>query len=141
MKKLIFSTFLTLSMAGFLSCKSSKSSTTAPAGIPQQTLAWDGVYTGVLPCTDCAGEQTTLTLGKDLMYKVTTKYNGKGETEHKYVGRINWNAEGTMITLSPPFEGGQPHSFLVEQNKLTLIDMNARTVKKGSTKSFVLAKS
>lgn len=139
MKKLVFPTLMAICLTGFLSCKSSKSATTSVAN-PQQSLAWDGVYTGVLPCTDCQGEQTTLTLGKDQLYKVSIKYTGKDETEHKYVGNISWNAEGSMITLSAPFPNGEPHSFLVEQNKLTLIDMQARTVKKGSTKSFVLTK-
>jgi uncharacterized lipoprotein NlpE involved in copper resistance len=140
MKRLFFPTLIMVCLMGFLSCKSSKPATAEVAN-PQQSLSWDGTYTGILPCTDCQSEQTTLTLGKDMMYKVTIKYNGKTDGEHKYVGRFNWNPEGSMITLSPPFEGGMPHSYMVGQNTLTLIDMNARVIKGKNVKSYVLTKS
>jgi hypothetical protein len=40
-----------------------------PAGDTSRTsLDWPGTYTGVLPCADCEGIETTITLSVDLTY-------------------------------------------------------------------------
>ncbi len=36
----------------------------------QNSLDWAGVYEGVLPCADCPGIQTRLTLSRDETYEL-----------------------------------------------------------------------
>lgn len=37
-----------------------------------------GIYSGLLPCADCAGIETTLQLNTDGTYDLTQNYSGKG---------------------------------------------------------------
>ena len=43
------------------------------------SVDWDGTYFGILPCADCNGIQTILTLNKNLTYEIQMKYLGKDE--------------------------------------------------------------
>ena len=38
----------------------------------------EGIFTGILPCADCAGIETTLQLFSDGRYELTENYSGKG---------------------------------------------------------------
>src|SRR5690554_2181081 len=59
-------------------------------------LDWSGTYSGVLPCADCEGIQTELTLKEDGNYILTSEYltgakNGFVETKK---GAFSW--EGNL---------------------------------------------
>ena len=45
----------------------------------QNSLDWSGIYTGVLPCADCEGIETTIILKSDNTYLKTEKYLGENE--------------------------------------------------------------
>src|SRR5215831_10613328 len=63
------------------------------------SLDWDGIYRGVLPCADCAGMQTTITLNKDLTYVTKIKYLGKSDSVFESSGKFEWNKQGSIIAL------------------------------------------
>jgi len=42
-------------------------------------LDWPGTYTGLVPCADCNGIETSITLNKELIYSIKTTYLGKKE--------------------------------------------------------------
>lgn len=41
-------------------------------------LDWNGTYRGILPCADCEGIKTEVTLHKDRTYEIARKYLGQG---------------------------------------------------------------
>ena len=45
-----------------------------PAHNSRNSLDFAGVYEGVLPCADCPGIQTRLTLNRDVSYELSTLY-------------------------------------------------------------------
>ncbi len=52
------------------------------------SLDWAGEYKGVVPCADCEGIETSLTLNMDQSYQLSTIYLGKDATAFKQQGQI-----------------------------------------------------
>lgn len=89
----------------------------------QNSLDWAGVYEGVLPCADCPGIKTRLTLNSDGTYERVMQYmerQGAGQTVR---GRFIWQASGNAITLDE-HGGGQQYS--VGEGRLTLLYRGGR---------------
>ncbi|WP_257281202.1 MULTISPECIES: copper resistance protein NlpE [unclassified Endozoicomonas] len=87
----------------------------------QNALDWSGVYKGKLPCADCAGVDTTLTLNKDGTYSLLEVYEGKGGEPTKSEGKFSWNKSGNIITL---LNESAPNQYFVGENTLMKLDMN-----------------
>ena len=67
---------------------------------PKAPKATSTVYQGVLPCADCAGIKTTLTLyrdqdGKASRYELDQAYLGKGREKDGNSDRGNWAVQRT----------------------------------------------
>ena len=131
--------FLFIALAfgiAFTSCKTAKQ-TTKPieketshiiVGDNSQTsLDWEGVYTGTLPCADCEGILTTLTLDKNLNYKRATTYLGKTITPHIETGKFTWDKGGVTIYLQNADKSG-PSRYLVGENHLKQLDMEGKII-------------
>ena|SRR5690554_8196743 len=55
----------------------------------QNSLDWQGTYSGVLPCADCSGMETQLTLNEDHTYVLTDTYLGETDSEvNKLTGKF-----------------------------------------------------
>jgi uncharacterized lipoprotein NlpE involved in copper resistance len=81
----------------------------------RNSLSWAGVYEGVLPCTDCPGIKTRLTLRRDGSYELVTEYLERPLPPQTARGQFTWNAAGGAITLDAA-GGGQP--FMVGEGRL-----------------------
>ncbi len=102
-------------------------------------LDWQGAYTGIVPCADCEGIETTILLNKNMTYNFTTKYLGKKDasaTELK--GTFGWNKEGNTITLSGI--KNTPSQYLVGENKLFQLDMNGKRITGNLAAKYILIK-
>ena len=93
MKKILITSVLTLIFA--ISCTTKKEeSVTTPEATEEfkdehnakNSLDYLGTYKGILPCADCEGIETTITLNKDETYTSTVKYLGKSSEEIKEIG-------------------------------------------------------
>lgn len=80
-----------------------------------------GTYKGVLPCADCEGIQTEITLLKDETYSKKTKYLGKDDKVSEEMGDYTWKEDGNTLIL----EGinTEPIEYLVTENSLMQLDM------------------
>jgi len=103
------------------------------------SLDWDGIYKGILPCADCEGIATELTLNKDLTYTITTSYLGKPGNSTSDNGKFNWDAGGSSITL----EGliNRPVQYFVGENHLRQLDMTGHRITGDLADKYVLAKT
>jgi len=90
------------------------------------SLDWEGVYRGVVPCADCEGIETTVTLARNGSYRLETRYLGKSDTRFEHQGVFTWNPEGNVITL----EGLQnrPSRYLVSENHLVQLDLEGKRI-------------
>ncbi len=145
MSRLLPSIYL-LFLAGvfftFTRCKSASKST-APvsdtAHNSQNSVDWAGTYSGVLPCADCEGIQTTIILKENLTYQEQIQYLGKENVMLKYNGTFFWNNEGNTITLQNK-EQHFADSYFVGENTLTRLDTEGRKVLGKLAQHYILSK-
>jgi len=90
------------------------------------SLDYDGTYKGVLPCADCEGIETTITIDREGNFVKTWVYLGKdNDTVHTVEGNFTWNDAGSTITLVGVEE---PNQFFVGENVLFHLDMDGNRV-------------
>lgn len=103
----------------------------------QNSLDWNGVYVGTLPCADCEGIRTTIKLSKDMSYLLETKYQGKSENIFKSNGSFSWDKTGSNIIVNA--EGEKP-KYKVGENMLTMLDKEGKLIAGNLAKNYVLTK-
>jgi copper homeostasis protein (lipoprotein) len=144
MKKIIATGIFMICFSGLFLCEaqssSKKKTTKKTSAIKQSASHWDGVYKGVLPCADCEGIQTSISL-KNMTYKVTTKYLGKSDSIIKYSGKFKRNQQANTIILTNPDNKGWTGTYLVGKNTLTQLDGDGKIITGPLADKFVLSKS
>ncbi|RRA96090.1 copper resistance protein NlpE [Paenimyroides viscosum] len=112
MKKSIFTLFV---LGLIISCNKKESETTISADnteiIASDTLAnindehnsqnsldWNGSYEATLPCADCTGIKTTITLIDNGTFNYVAEYLDKDYTA-KDSGDIMWHSNGSVVHL------------------------------------------
>lgn len=91
----------------------------ADAHTSQNSLDWTGVYEGVLPCADCPGIETRLTLNRDGSYELSTRYLERQDAPLAVRGLFSWNAGGNAIALDAKGSGQQ---YSVGEGRLALLN-------------------
>ncbi len=104
----------------------------------QNSLDWIGTYIGTLPCTDCEGIKTIITLNKDNSYTLSETYLGKNNKPYTTKGTFSWNKEGTKISLT---DGTQKQQYQVGENKLIRLDIYGNPIKSQLSDKYVLIKN
>lgn len=103
----------------------------------RNSLDWQGVYRGVLPCADCSGIRTQIILNKDLTYEMALQYVGKESGVIKSNGMFQWNGAGGIITLTGSRE---PNQYLVGEGKLFKLDKDGKRIQGDLAEQYVLKK-
>lgn len=132
------------------SCKSTQSNQAADQSKPSMDMTdsehnsmnsvdWDGIYRGVLPCDDCQGIKTTIYLNKDLTFKVKSEYLGKSDIISETSGKFSWNDKGNTISLLNEGEG-KSSQYFVGEGTLTQLDMQGKRITGEHATRYVLTK-
>ncbi len=111
-----------------------------PAHNSQNSLDWEGTYQGILPCADCEGIQTQITLNKNLTYTYKAKYLGKEDTIFEKNGGFVWNDEGGKISLANFDEEKVAVQYMVGENALFKLDMKGNKITGDLADKYVLRK-
>jgi copper homeostasis protein (lipoprotein) len=138
MKLTLFFSVSLLMLAVFIACKTGSKAPSAPTGDNSMTsLDWPGTYYAQMPCADCEGIETTLTLNKDNTYRLTRNYQGKaGAQPDIATGTFKWNKDGSKVTLS----NQSPSDFQVGENQLFALDMSGNRISGNLADKYVLKK-
>lgn len=101
-------------------CAQQKGSVTAKpdSHTSQNSLDWAGVYEGVLPCADCPGIKTRLTLNSDGTYERVMQYLERPGAAETVRGLFTWQVSGNAITLD---EHGDGQQYAVGEGRVTLL--------------------
>ena len=106
----------------------------------QVALDWQGTYSGVLPCADCEGIDTELTLNEDLSYVLISKYLGKDNTQPDTLkGTFAW--EGNNVCLNGIPQNERPSKLKVEENQLRYLDMEGKEITGDLAQNYVMRKN
>jgi uncharacterized lipoprotein NlpE involved in copper resistance len=112
---------------------------TATADHSAAPLNWNGTYRGVLPCADCQGIETSITLDKNLNYFAQMKYLGRNTDPINRQGTFTWDASGTTIRLHGMPEG--PDRYLVGGDALIQLDREGKRITGDLAAKYVLPRS
>jgi len=102
-----------------------------------KSLEFHGVFYGYLPCNDCDGVKTTLSLQQKRNYLLVTQPAKASSREYYERGKYDWNEEKRTVVLTPKNGGTSTRSYHIEDEG-TLIQLNADGIKKND---YVLQRS
>ncbi|GGD28598.1 copper resistance protein NlpE N-terminal domain-containing protein [Flavobacterium orientale] len=103
------------------------------------SLDYMGHYSGVTPCADCEGIETSISLEDEKNYVLKTKYLGKKDAKvYEQRGVYSWNEAGNTIILEG-IENGPTHYF-VGENTLTQLDLEGNKIEGNLADKYVLTK-
>lgn len=105
----------------------------------EKTLDWNGTYSGILPCADCDGIKTKITLLKDSTFTKSMEYLGKGETTFFERGTFVWNDSGNIIILTE--ENGKQQQYKVDENILFHLDKKGNVIAGDLAEKYKLTKN
>lgn len=101
------------------------------------SVDWEGTYHGVLPCADCPGISTVLTLDGEGHYKLETKYQEKDDKVFVEEGLFNWDPTGSNITL----QASDNRQFKVGENQVFQLDQDGKMIEGDLSAHYVLKKA
>ena len=105
----------------------------------QNSLDWEGVYKGILPCADCDGIETEIVINSDLTFVKKTKYLGKEDIKGiEGKGSFTWNKDGSTIILQGINE--ESNQYKVGENTLTHLDVEGKIITGDLAQNYILKK-
>jgi heat shock protein HslJ len=102
------------------------------------SVDWHGTYKGTIPCADCEGIETEITLTKALEYSIKSNYLGKSGNILVEKGSFTWNSAGSTITLLGIKD--KPNQYFIGENKIEQLDMLGNKIVRNAADSYILTK-
>lgn len=99
---------------------------------------YEGTYTGIMPCADCSGIDTEITIN-DGKYIVKRTYLGTENMEQNMFvesGSYKWDGERSILT----FDNDPEQQYLVRGNTLVALDQDGKEVTGDLADLYVLKK-
>jgi uncharacterized lipoprotein NlpE involved in copper resistance len=105
-----------------------------------KNLDFHGVFYGYLPCNDCNGIKTTLSLKQNNNYLLVTQPARESSREFYEKGKYSWNDENHTVVLTPRKESTTRQYHIEDEG--TLIQLNSDGSKMaGETDRYTLRRS
>ncbi len=109
----------------------SRRSLNAPKTMEELLTNFTGTFSGTLPCADCGGILTTLTLNEDGTYILETEYQGKGDN-NKFTDRGKWTPSEDLAFVELGYdkkgEDSPVYYALIDKNTLEKLDIKAKPI-------------
>ncbi|MFP4023288.1 MAG: copper resistance protein NlpE [Thiohalospira sp.] len=125
-------------------CNSSKKESASTVSPPDMhtseiSLDWQGTYKGVLPCADCPGIETEITLYKDKRFAKKTKYQGAANRQvFEESGTFVWDSTGSFILLNSIKNATT--KYKVGENYLQQLDLKGNVINGELKEHYILEK-
>jgi len=144
MKKLFIPAILLLAIQ-IQSCQSNSSSNSSSTTdssyvdtthTSQNSLDWAGTYDGIVPCADCSGIKTTITLKDDDSFTYQAEYLEKN-TSVQDKGKIMWHDNGSIVHLMGKDLNTK---YKVGENILIQLDTEGKVIEGAIAEKYYLNK-
>lgn len=101
-----------------------------------------GVFYGFIPCNDCNGIKTTLSLKNNNNYLIVTQPARESSREFFEKGKYTWDDETQTVTLTPRNNDADPRKYFIKDEG-TLIQLNSdgKQVTGESADRYILRRS
>lgn len=100
-------------------------------------LDWAGTYSGVLPCADCPGIETAITLNDNGTFRRSMTYLERSVAPVVDSGTFEWQEDGNTITLQA--EGDGNWQYQVGENQLIHLDGDGQRITGDLAPNYILA--
>lgn len=139
MKKLslVIAFALALILASCTNNQSKSNEQEATVAQEETTQTFYGTYEGVVPCADCPGIKTVLTLKDDTTYDLSTEYLEKGEGAIQTSGV--YTLENDVITLITPSTNEETY-YKILDGKLALLSPDKQVIEGELADKYILTK-
>ncbi|MDC9590773.1 envelope stress response activation lipoprotein NlpE [Xenorhabdus sp. XENO-10] len=95
--------------------------------VPQeQSQSTEKVFSGIVPCADCSGIETTLQLAKDGTYILGQTYLEAKSEENTFFETGHWVINGKKIILNN--QDGKKSYYLIKGESLDMLDINGEPI-------------
>ncbi|MET3038505.1 copper resistance protein NlpE [Chryseobacterium sp. NRRL B-14859] len=98
--------------------------TSAQGDTSENALDWNGTYEAIVPCADCPGIKTSLTLNTDKTFSITEEYIDRN-SKNQDKGSFTWDATGSIITLEGKTAN---YKYKVGEDVLYQLDMEGKEI-------------
>lgn len=102
----------------------------------KNSLNWAGTYQGMLPCADCEGINTEVTLNKDETYTISTGYEGKTKIEHSTNNGSFFWLDGSSIKLEDATP--KPLYYFIAENYIKQLDAAGKVITGALADNYIL---
>lgn len=102
----------------------------------QNALDWAGTYEGIIPCADCSGIKTTITLYEDETFKYDAEYLEKNTTVQD-TGKFMWHDKGFVVHLVGKDLNTK---YKVGENQLIQLDTEGKVIEGPIAEKYYLLK-
>ncbi|MBA4303983.1 MAG: hypothetical protein C0424_07145 [Sphingobacteriaceae bacterium] len=103
----------------------------------RSSLDWAGTYRGTLPCADCPGIKTEITLLANGLYRMGSFYQERSIAAELDSGSFAWNKDGNRILL----HNDSSLQFLVGENRLFKLDLSGARITGALAEAYTLGKA
>ncbi len=123
--------------------KSHEQTTDHPVHIEpmEKSLEFHGVFYGFLPCTDCNGIKSTLSLKQKNNYLLVTQPAKESSRESYEKGKYTWNDETNTVVLTPRDESKTRQYLIKDEGTLILLNSDGSPMKGDKSDSYTLRRS
>lgn len=106
----------------------------------ENSLDWEGTYTGIIPCADCEGIETWLTLNEDLSFTLVRNYlKNKAIVSDTTVGDFEWQKNNVKLQEDKP--NGETLFFSIEESQVRQLTNAAKEVVGELANHYILRKT
>lgn len=138
MKKLSALLFIVVAIT-LISCNNAKQKKSEAPDMHTSEIALDyhGVYEGTLPCADCEGIKTQLTINEDHTFVLVSNY--LGEEDAKFEDKGTYFIENGEILVIQDEDGDQKY-YKLQEGSLAQLDTNKKPIEGEMAPLYVLTK-
>ncbi len=106
-----------------------------------KSLDFHGVFYGFLPCNDCNGIKSTLSLKQNNNYLLVTQPARDSSREFYEKGKYSWDDEKHILVLTPRKESTTRQYLIKDEGTLIQLNSDGTQVPKELTDSYTLRRS
>lgn len=108
------------------------------ASVTITNASWPGTYSGTVPCANCPGILTELTLLADNTFELKQVYEDEKKSETKNQGNFTWMPDSMGIELQGLKE--MPTKFLMQEKQLVMLNREGKAVEGEKADLYILKK-
>jgi len=106
-----------------------------------KSLDFHGVFYGFLPCKDCNGIKSTLSLKQKNNYLLVTQPAKESSREIYEKGKYDWNEETHTVVLTPRDESKPRQYQIKDEGTLVLMNSDGTPMPEKQSDSYTLRRS